>query len=163
MDNLIIMFDQQLLSSQLRNNNTSYDVTGKNIQISHPDICTEWDTENNVHHPNYYTYESNDIVSWKCKNSCGCHKWTARISSRAKGNNKCPNCKRGNYCDHNNLTISHPYLCEQWDSERNKDKTPDKYNRSSKNIIWWKCNNNHNWRASINNRIFKKLSCPFCN
>jgi len=169
MNDLFAMFDQQLLTAvEYRPTpiSTSCKCDTKvcshnNLQVLYPDLCKEWDTENNIHHPNYYLPSSNDIVSWKCRDSCSCHKWTAKISSRTKGSNSCPHCKHGKYCLHSNLTLSHPYLCQDWDFEKNKT-TPDRYNRGSRNVVWWKCSNDHSWSGAINQRIYHKLSCPNC-
>lgn len=34
--------------------------------------------------------------------------------------------------------------------------------KGSKQKVWWKCSKNHEWKASISDRVTKKSSCPFC-
>jgi hypothetical protein len=132
-----------------------------NLQILYPNLCREYDSEKNSHYPSYYLPTSTQVVWWKCRNSCSCHRWEAKISSRVKGNNNCPFCKQGNLCLHSDLTLSHPFLCNEWNHEKN-NTTPDKYTRGSSDVIWWLCSNNHIWQAAINQRIHHKLKCPHC-
>ena len=81
-------------------------------------------------------------------------------------------CKTGKYvgassyiCEHNNLAVKFPYLCKEWDYEKNP-KRPNEYSYGSRKEVWWICSNNicgcHRWKTTINNRTNGK-GCSFCN
>ena len=52
-------------------------------------------------------------------------------------------------------------LLDEWDYENNGEMTPNDVNTFSHNKVWWKCQNNHNWQATISNRT-NGNSCPYC-
>lgn len=54
-----------------------------------------------------------------------------------------------------------PYLCLQWDYEKNGDLKPENVTCNSKLSIWWKCEYGHSWEARIGNR-YKGRGCPYC-
>ena len=138
-----------------------------NLKTLYPKFCEEWDYEKNNKDPSEYLYTSSQNVWWKCKNDpCGCHFWRTKISHRTKTESGCPFCKIGKVCPHNNLTITHPDLCKEWDFENN-DLPPEKYSRGSKKKVWWKClsNNNcdcHRWESRVVDRTLGRTQCPFC-
>lgn len=53
-------------------------------------------------------------------------------------------------------------LIEEWDVDKNKVITPDIYSAGNNKKVWWKCENGHLWKASINTRGVRKLGCPYC-
>ena len=63
----------------------------------------------------------------------------------------------------NILSNNRPDLCKEWDCEKNGDLTPDKVTYSSHKKAWWKCNRDHSWGASINDRTNHASGCPYCN
>lgn len=140
-----------------------------NLLAKHFNLCEEWDYEKNEKSPNEYAPCSNKKVWWKCKNNlCGCHNWNAVISNRT-GEQKsgCPYCLNLKLCDHNNLFYKHPYLCEEWNYEKN-EKSPNEYSPGSKEKVWWKCKKYplcfHIWEAVIYSRTNEQKSgCPICN
>jgi hypothetical protein len=71
----------------------------------------------------------------------------------------------GNYvCIHNNLMISHPELCKEWNYEMNTI-IPQVCLSGSNKLIWWICKNNvcgcHLWKATISDRT-RGRGCPYC-
>ena len=135
-----------------------------NFKIAFPLLSEEWDYEKNVKGPENYNCYSGQIVHWICKNNiCGCHRWSATISSRVNGNG-CPYCSGMNPCEHVNLLLHAPKLCEEWDYEKNV-KGPEKYTSHSGQIVHWICKNNicgcHRWMTDIKSRIMGN-GCPYC-
>lgn len=138
-----------------------------NLTITHPNLVVEW-SELNLFQPENYTYGSSLKVWWICKNNkCGCHVFESVISSRT-GDQKierglgCPYCD-GKPCLHNNLTITHPNLINQWDRSKNILE-PENYTFGSGLKIWWLCEKNHSYDARINCRTNEKepTGCPYC-
>lgn len=131
-----------------------------------PIICEEWDYKKNDKHPSEYTPNSNKNVWWKCKfNPCGCHFWKTQINNRTRNRSQCPYCNKNKVCQHNNLKVHFPIICEEWDYDRNENP-PTSYTKFSIEKVWWVCKDNpcgcHNWKARIGNRTSRKSGCPFC-
>ena len=55
----------------------------------------------------------------------------------------------------------YPHLVLEWDTEKNGLLTPFMFTPGSGEKIWWICNMNHRWRASIVSRT-KGSKCPYC-
>ena len=59
------------------------------------------------------------------------------------------------------ILITHPYLTEEWDYEKN-NITPDKVSKGAHNTIWWKCKKcNYSWQAKVFARCMGS-GCPNC-
>lgn len=53
-----------------------------------------------------------------------------------------------------------PELSKQW-SDKNK-KTPFETKSHSREKVWWKCENGHEWKATVMNRTSLGRGCPSC-
>ena len=64
----------------------------------------------------------------------------------------------------NSILRTHPALCEGWHYENNYPLEPKNFSRGSHKKVWWRCRNNHEWQAPINNRTSKihPRGCPYC-
>lgn len=137
-----------------------------NLIITHLELCDEWDYDLNDLGPENYTFGADQYVHWICRiNPCGCHRWTARISSRTEGWG-CPYCSNKIACPHNNLTITHSELCEEWDYDMN-EFGPEKYTYGVLYKAHWICINDpcgcHKWSASVSSRTrINPAGCPYC-
>lgn len=54
-----------------------------------------------------------------------------------------------------------PELVNEWDYEKNNNLSPKTINAHSGQIVYWKCNNGHSWKAAIDSRT-KGHGCPYC-
>lgn len=54
-----------------------------------------------------------------------------------------------------------PYVACQWDYQKNGEKKPKDYSRGQNVKMWWLCDFNHSYLASIPNRV-KGRGCPTC-
>lgn len=137
-----------------------------NLSTAFPELCLEWNYEKNTLKPEDYLKFSAKKVWWKCKNQdvCECHIWESTIANRTVGKNGCPFCD-GRPCKHNNITITHPHLCLEWDYDKNK-LGPENYTLGSHAKIYWTCILNlcgcHIWQTTINKRVAGGTNCPFC-
>lgn len=124
----------------------------------YPRILEYWDYSKNKTKPtDFIGLHSNARVWLKCKNN---HSWETRISDFTKGA-ECPICKnRVVLKGFNDLTTTHPSLCEEWNCLKNIKKPYD-YTYGSHEKIWWICKKGHEWKATINSRA-KGNGCPFC-
>ena len=55
----------------------------------------------------------------------------------------------------------YPHLVLEWDTEKNGLLTPFMFTPGSGEKVWWICNMNHRWQASIVSRT-KGSKCPYC-
>ena len=89
--------------------------------------------------------------------------WKCSVFSRIQSNFKCPYISgyavwRG----YNDLETWFPEIAAEWHPTKNRNKKPYMYAKFSGKKIWWKCKNNHEWRASIYNRTYLGSNCPIC-
>ena len=59
------------------------------------------------------------------------------------------------------LASKYPEIAMQWNHERNLSLKPEMVTPASNKKIWWKCQNGHEWQASIASRN-KGVGCPYC-
>lgn len=105
---------------------------------------------------------SNKKVWWVCyKNST--HQWQASPNDRVKSQG-CPFCSGRRASASNNFAIAYPELMKQWYIEKNKGVDPYGVTPSSGRRVWWKCSKalDHEWFASVNQRVTRQKTCPFC-
>jgi len=121
--------------------------------IEFPEVCKYWDYEKNIVSPTSITPQSNKCVYWKCEKN---HSFKQRVKTYIK-NRTCKCCSYHIACDDNNLTITHPEICDYWVDSLN----PINYTFRSTQKIEWICQNGHKYTAKICKRV-KKDCCPYC-
>ncbi len=62
----------------------------------------------------------------------------------------------------NNLAVVWPDIARTWNYERNGDLKPDGVTPGSNRNVWWRCDEGHEWQATIVNRTTKQSGCPYC-
>ena len=60
------------------------------------------------------------------------------------------------------LAAIRPDLIQEWNTEKNRDLSPESFSVGSNMKVWWKCSKGHEWEASINNRSGRNTGCPIC-
>ena len=53
-------------------------------------------------------------------------------------------------------------LLTQWDQEKNTPLTPHNATYGSKQKVWWRCEQGHEWQAAVYTRTSGDARCPFC-
>ena len=61
----------------------------------------------------------------------------------------------------NSLLFSNPQVASEWNYDKNGDLKPEHFTANSNKKVWWKCQNGHEWQATINNRSNGR-GCPKC-
>ena len=135
----------------------------KLLADNNPELLIEWDYDKNANICSPYDIGagSSKKVWWKCK-KCG-SSYEARIADRTKGVG-CPYCAgKKPIVGKTDLATTRPDLLREWNYEKNDalGVSPVQVTKGSTKKVWWKCNNNHEWQASINNRN-NGAGCPFC-
>lgn len=76
--------------------------------------------------------------------------------------------------DGNSIASVHPELIKEWHPTKNGNLTPDKVNKGSRFVVWWKCPIGHEYQMKVSDRTRKVYidkngkrhnpqGCPFCN
>lgn len=60
------------------------------------------------------------------------------------------------------LAYRFPELVAEWHPTKNGNLTPHDIMPGSSKKVWWECNHNHEWEATISNRTGNKSGCPYC-
>ena len=124
-----------------------------------PAIAEEWDYSKNSETPDNVLPGSNKKVWWKCK-VCG-HEWMANPNHRVYRHSGCPACSGRVSTPTENLSISNPELCKEWNKNRNSKK-PSEYRPHSNQKVWWICSVcGYEWEAKISDRS-NGTGCPMC-
>lgn len=120
-------------------------------------IMSIWNFEkNNSVNPKKLSKNSNKKVWWMCKNN---HEWESIIANISKGSG-CPFCSGHKPTYETSFGNKHPDLLKEWDYSKN-DNSPFDISCQSKKKVWWKCNDQHQWQTTVQNRT-KGSRCPYC-
>ena len=55
-----------------------------------------------------------------------------------------------------------PAIAQEWNYDKNGDTTPDEVMIGTPKKVWWKCENGHEWEATIQSRVRYNVGCPYC-
>lgn len=123
-------------------------------------MLKEWDRERNLPlTPDTVSRGSKKHVWWRYANG---HRWQAAVHSRTGSGSGCPYCS-GRYAipGENDLATQYPLVASQWHSTKNGSLTPDQVLPGSHRIVWWRCEQGHEWQAQIKSRV-NGADCPIC-
>ncbi|WP_159649681.1 zinc-ribbon domain-containing protein [Erysipelothrix aquatica] len=130
------------------------------LATTHPYLIDEWDFSCNFLLPSEVSFGSKKKVSWKCIHG---HSWITSIEKRTNGQ-ECPICSNKKVLiNFNDLNTTHPQLIKEWDFEKNTI-LPTSITYGSNIRVYWKCEKNHRWIATVKNRTSQLVSsnCPYC-
>ena len=111
--------------------------------------------------------KSSKKVWWKCPVADD-HIWKAVISNVTKsydnGSLGCPFCHGTKVALSNCLATLQPDIASEWHIEKNGKLTPFDVTAKSSKKVWWQCDkeSDHEWEASVQNRVIKRSKCPCC-
>lgn len=139
-----------------------------NLAIKNPHLAKQWHPTKNLDLlAKDVMPRSNRIVWWACERG---HEWRAPINNRNSSTNPtgCPHCAGLRVSLNYNLAKVYPDLAKEWHPNKNGNLTPSEVLPGGKTKVWWRCENGHEWEASIGNRAkphgnrLKGSSCPKC-
>lgn len=127
-----------------------------------PVIAGQWHpSRNGTLHPGGVIASSGREAWWKCPHGPD-HEWKSAVSARTKRNAECPYCAGRLASQTNCLASLHPRIAMEWHPERNGELSPSEVVATSRANAWWKCQLNHEWRASVHSRTVLSRACPIC-
>lgn len=129
------------------------------LAVINPTLALQWDMQRNT------PLTAHDIAAydnrsyyWLCPEG---HSWRASPANRNKGTS-CPFCQhKKSIVGENDFLTLHPKLATQWHPTKNGTRSPSSYLPQSHEIVWWQCDNKHEWKASIYSRV-NGSNCPLC-
>lgn len=131
-----------------------------NLEITYPEIASEWHPTKNTGLPSEILPNSSKRVWWRCQNNSS-HEWETTPNNRVSRGNGCPVCSGRAVGAENNLAKTHPDLLKSWDYSKNKVSPTDLKSGSNKKVYWLCAEfSYHGWETSVANRV--KTGCPFC-
>ncbi len=130
------------------------------MEYDRADLLKQWDSDRNAPlSPKSVTYGSKKKVWWRCERG---HEWPAVVYTRTGGRVGCPYCTgKAVLKGEHDLRSENPELAAQWHPTKNTDLTPDCVAAHSHRRVWWRCEQGHEWLASINSRS-NGTGCPVC-
>lgn len=126
-----------------------------------PELAREWHpTKNGDLTPDQVFPGSGKRVWWQCEEG---HEWQASIASRAKGGNGCPVCAgRKTLPGVNDLATQFPDVAAEWHPTKNGALRPEYIQPYSAKTVWWRCEEGHEWQATVKSRVKEHAGCPIC-
>lgn len=138
------------------------------LQITHPEIAAQYDTERNLIPLEKISPSSRKVVYWICKRKS--HVWRGQVARVVNGRS-CPECFGQGASEKYNLKTEFPQVLGEWNYECN-DKDPSFFASGSRKKVWWRCKKKgHHFRMPIYRRTVGSknsrgklyiYSCPFC-
>lgn len=132
------------------------------------EIVKDWDYDKNGDlHPKNVAWKSGKDIWWKCDSG---HSYQMKPNTKITISKKtkelhiadCPYCSGQRVlAGYNDLATTHPELMKEWDFDKNTI-IPSEITYGSDKKVWWKCNQNHSWEATVNSRSSMKRGCPYC-
>lgn len=136
-------------------------MTTKQYLINVSELMREWDFDcNHGLDPSLLTIGSNKKASWICY-YCG-NKWQTSIYHWALNGRGCRRCfpkKRLNFKVENSISITHPEIAKDWDTENNGRLLPTMFSKNSRFEASWRC---HICGAANQKSIKQYDGCSSC-
>lgn len=127
----------------------------RSLAALYPEIADEWHpTKNGALRSNQVGPTSSKKVWWICKAG---HEWESDVRNRTAYGSKCKEC----HADGHSLQQTHAELVTEWHPTKNLPLLPKDVSHGSGRLIWWICNQGHEWQARVSDRV-RGSGCPQC-
>lgn len=129
------------------------------MQYGREDLLTQWHPDMNEGlTPDVVSYGSQKKVWWRCEQG---HTWQSPPYSRTGKGSGCPYCSGKLLAPGRDLQALHPQIAQQWHPDKNGKDRPDQFPPGSHKSVWWRCEQGHEWKATVKSRTEGK-GCPVC-
>ena len=126
---------------------------------ANPQLIDQWDIDKNLPLTAWdiTAYDNRDYY-WICKNG---HSFSASPANRTKGT-RCPYCTgKLPVVGVNDFETICPEVAKEWHPTRNEQNLPKHYLANSHKEVWWRCQEGHEWRATVESRT-RGAQCKVC-
>ena len=130
------------------------------LDLKFPELALRWHpTKNGDLLPSDVTCGSSQKVWWKCSDT---HECEGAINSRSIGHNCviCPLTDRKGRLEKWQVS-SDQNLMKFWHYDKNLSFNPDHLTYGSNQIVWWRCQNGHEWEEPVKSLRARPI-CPNC-
>ena len=137
-----------------------FDPEANSLKALNPSLASEWSPNNN-RGPETVRPTYSLSALWICPDCGG--EYSASISERETGDDKCPYCNgKKILAGYNDLATTDPELTKEWSP--NNEKQPSEYRKHSSEYVKWICPVCHGeYSAPIKRRESGDTACPYCN
>lgn len=70
--------------------------------------------------------------------------------------------KRNMWETENSLEVTNPEIAKEWHPTKNGNLRPYMFKTYANRKFWWQCEEGHEWKASIKDRVRDHTNCPYC-
>ncbi|MDZ5473275.1 zinc-ribbon domain-containing protein [Bacillus sp. 31A1R] len=157
---------KNFISKRLSN---KYLIENGSLANNHPELLKIWDFKKNVDVTPYEVTSKKRLkVWWKCDQD-ETHSYQQRIDHKVSGSGCiiCAEAKRIETRRKNKLkngkSLGHrfPEVAKFWHPEKNGQLTPFDVEARTAQVVWWKCENGHEWEQDVHSRSQTK-NCSVC-
>jgi hypothetical protein len=130
------------------------------LEENFPDMASEWHPQkNDPLLPKNFTAFSGQNIWWRCPVG---HEYDMPIKNRTSLGINCPYCAGKRVDASNSISSLYPELTKQLNDELNHPLTGDDISTGSGKKVWWTCENGHNFKSRVADRVSKNRGCPYC-
>lgn len=131
----------------------------ENYRVSNiQELMQFWDSDRNEDlNPFFLTHGSRILASWKCPKG---HRWTQNVKAM-NGKRVCPECSGKRGAISRQLQTLYPELADELHPTKNDRELIENLSYGSKLLVWWRCEQGHEWQARPNARS-QGQGCPYC-
>ena len=135
-------------------------MSSSNYLKDNKELMKEYDYDKNINlNLEKLSSGSGKKAWWHCPEG---HSYKADVYSRTVKKTGCPYCAgKKVLIGYNDLATTNPELASEWNCEKNGKLKPTEITNGSNKMIWWKCNDGHEWQAPPNRRR-TGTGCPYC-
>lgn len=131
------------------------------LNITHPELCKEWDYAKNTIKPDEITYGHNKKVWWACQ-ICN-ESYDQYINNRITKHCGCPYCSGRRVNAINNFQIKYPEIAATWHPTKNNNMLPTSVTPGSNKKFWFICQNcKFDIFRSVKNAVRNPKHCEYC-
>jgi G:T-mismatch repair DNA endonuclease (very short patch repair protein) len=131
------------------------------LMTAYPLIAAEWHPTRNHDLLPTEVFGTSGKKVWWLGPSCH-HEWEATVANRVNGS-ACPVCVGQKVLiGFNDLLSKNPIVAAQWHPTKNIPLLPEQFTIGSDRKVWWLCDKNHEWMATIYDRGTRNTGCSEC-
>lgn len=130
---------------------------GRTLQQVCPTIANEWNYKLNQDTPWDISAKSEQKRWFTCNNA---HDFYSRLSNRVSLGRGCPYCTNQKIGYGNDFQTNYPELAKQWSNKNIKQ--PFEVMAKGRHSYWWNCDNGHEYKQLIKNKVNLGHGCPKC-
>jgi len=136
--------------------------SSNNLGFVHPTLIKYWNKRKNGKLTPFDIISGSDKKYWWVCPDNNKHEWLQSSYQVTKLAKICPFCHFRKLSPDNNLLVMYPEVAIEFNKKKNKGLLPEKILPNTMEKVWWTCKHNHQWKATVRHRVYRKQGCPSC-